>query len=232
MARRPPGQTLLVDADDTLWENNVFFERVIGAYADRMAFHGHTPGAARETLHAIERVRTKTHGYGVKNFHAALREAVTRLVEPDDHAREHAILGELCAALSRESPIVIDGVSETLRELGGRHRLILFTKGDPEDQLRKLHRARLQSFFHQIDIVREKDANTYADGISRHGIEPRRGWMVGNSPRSDVLPPLAVGLGVVFIPHPVTWALEQCDVPQASERLVVLERFTQLIEHF
>ena len=31
-----PGLTLLVDADDTLWENNVYFDSVIGRTAERL----------------------------------------------------------------------------------------------------------------------------------------------------------------------------------------------------
>jgi putative hydrolase of the HAD superfamily len=232
VTRRPPGQTLLVDADDTLWENNVFFERVIHAFIDRMSAHGHLPETTRETLHEIERVRTRTHGYGIGNFRAALRQTVARLVGPDAHATEHAALEVLCDGLAREVPVVLDGVLDTLRELAGRHRLILFTKGDPEDQIRKLHRARLRRFFHQVDVVREKDTFAYACSIVRHGLDPRHGWMIGNSPRSDILPALDAGLGAIFSPHAMTWALEQSELPAAADRLVVLQRFDQLTAYF
>ncbi len=230
--KAPRGQTLLIDADDTLWENNIYFERVIDSYVDLMVDRGHTPEVARETLHGVERVRTKTDGYGVRNFHASLREACTRLLSPASAAPAHAIMATLCAELSREALVVLDGVAGTLRALAGRHRVILFTKGDLDDQLGKLHRAGLRRYFHQIDVVREKDADAYRHAVVRHGIRPQSAWMIGNSPKSDVLPALACGLGAVFIPHAITWALEQCEIPPASERLIVLQRFSELATYF
>lgn len=231
-SNRRRGQTLLIDADDTLWENNVYFERVIEVYVRLMAVRGHAPDVARDTLHDIERIRTTSHGYGIRNFHASLREACTRLLAPDTPVREHAAIAGLCAELARESPIVLEGVPVTLRALAGRHRLILFTKGDYDDQHAKLQRAGLRRFFRQIDVVDEKDDAAYRHAVTRHGIEPASAWMAGNSPKSDVLPALACGIGAVFIPHAVTWALERCEIPQAGERLIVLERFGELEAHF
>jgi putative hydrolase of the HAD superfamily len=229
------GLTLLVDADDTLWENNIYFERVVEAYCRLVEARGHAREVARDTLHAIERVRTKTDGYGVRNFHASLRQACVQLLGPDDHRGELETLAKLCSALSWEPPTLLPGVRETLEELSGRHRLILFTKGDLDDQHLKVQRSGLRRYLHEIDIVREKDVATYRDAIGRHGIRPAAAWMIGNSPKSDVRPALHAGLGAVFIPHPVTWELEIEEVPHpdtAAGRLLVLERFAELTQHF
>jgi putative hydrolase of the HAD superfamily len=227
------GQTLFVDADDTLWENNIHFERVIQAFCQMAERRGRCGEKARQTLYAIERVRTRVNGYGVKNFHASLCAACSEVLGPDDHAVELAELAELCAALTRESLTLLPAVRETLRELSGRHRLILLTKGDLDDQWGKLQRSGLRPYFHQIDVVREKDVDAYYDALVRHGVRPQRAWMVGNSPRSDVLPALEAGLGAVFIPHPVTWELEQGELPaNPAARLLRLARFDELIDYF
>jgi putative hydrolase of the HAD superfamily len=227
------GLTLLLDADDTLWENNIYFEDVVSAFCELIEARGHARELARQTLNAIERVRTKTTGYGIRNFQASLCEACAELLGPIEHERELALLSELCAGLARQPPVVIEGVEETLAELAGRHRLILFTKGDLDDQLHKVQRSGLRRHLHQIDVVREKDADAYRDAVMRHGIRSQAAWMIGNSPKSDVLPALEAGLGAVFIPHHATWELEQGEVVQPAEsRLIVIERFAELIKYF
>ena len=222
----------MIDADDTLWENNIYFERVIDLYTRLMEAAGHEARVARDTLYGIERVRTKLDGYGIQNFRTSLLEAVDRLLTADEVARAAAALDEACMALAWEVPHVLEGVAPTLRTLSSRHRLILFTKGDLDDQMGKLRRAGLRRYFHQVDVVREKDVATYRETLERHGIRPSDAWMIGNSPRSDILPALDCGLGAVFIPHVVTWALEQCEIPVGVDRFLRLESFDALTEYF
>jgi putative hydrolase of the HAD superfamily len=227
------GLTLLIDADDTLWENNVYFEEVIAAFCQLMGARGLDAAVAQRTLTDIERARTRTAGYGVASFRASLRAACRSLLALEAHDGELAEIDRLCAALARRPPLLLPDVPETLRELSGRHRLILFTKGDPDDQYGKLLRSGVARHVHQIDVVREKDEQTYRDAVDRHGISPDRAWMVGNSPKSDIVPALAVGLGAVFIPHHATWELEQGDLPATADgRLLVLDRFGDLVRHF
>jgi putative hydrolase of the HAD superfamily len=231
--RREAGQTLLIDADDTLWENNIYFDRVIVAFCDMMAARGLDAATVRRTLTTIERERTKTNGYGVKNFRGSLRLACAQLLDAADVRAELDGIDALCAGLARQEPVLLDGVADTLQALGRRHRLILFTKGDPEDQLRKLDRSGLGPFLHGYGVADEKDVVAYRAMIDRHGIQHDRGWMVGNSPRSDILPALEAGLGAIFIPHPGTWELELADLPeQELPRLLRLQRFADLLDHF
>jgi putative hydrolase of the HAD superfamily len=231
---RRHGLTLLVDADDTLWENNIYFEEVIDAFCGLIEARGGSREQARDALYAIERVRTRTNGYGIKNFQGSLCHACRDLLG-DDHAPEVTALEELCAALARRGIDILPAVEETLRELSGRHRMILFTKGDLDDQLHKVQRSGLSRFFHRVDVVREKDTESYIDAALRHGFRTEAAWMVGNSPKSDILPALEAGLGAVFIPHDRTWELERSELPAAESlagRLLVLERFGDLTSHF
>lgn len=225
-ARR--AQTLFIDADDTLWENNVFFERVVAEYCRLVAEHGIPAERATETLLAIERVRTKTHGYGIDNFARALRQACEDLLG-DDHEPRAVVLDELARAIRRERMTLLPGVAATLRTLGARHRIVLMTKGDRDDQLGKLQRSGLGHLLHDVDVVREKDEATYRDALRRHGARGDLAWMVGNSPKSDILPALAAGLGAVFVPHDATWSLELTELPAGGHpRLIVLRRFEEL----
>jgi putative hydrolase of the HAD superfamily len=227
------GLTLLIDADDTLWENNIYFEEIVAHYVDVVGRYGLSAETARATLLEIEHRRTKHFGYGIDNFRHSLDAACHQLLDGQAYHHELSRFDELCFTLRRRPIALLPEVDETLRELGGRHRLILLTKGDSDDQLAKVVRSGIRRRFHAIDVVAEKDVATYEDVIRRHGVDRSRGWMVGNSPKSDILPALAVGLRTVFVPHAATWTLELQELPPVDPgRMLVLERFADLTRHF
>ncbi len=72
MPRYPAGQTLLIDADDTLWENNIYFERAIAAFISFLNHHEYSPAEVRQTLNAVERETILAHGYGLSSFTRSL----------------------------------------------------------------------------------------------------------------------------------------------------------------
>jgi putative hydrolase of the HAD superfamily len=231
--RATRGLTLLIDADDTLWENNIYFDEIVARYVEMVGRHGCPADSARAKLLEIEHQRTKHFGYGIDNFRHSLDTACHQLLDGRDYHHELSTFDELVFGLRRRPIALLPEVEDTLRALGGRHRLILLTKGDSDDQLAKVVRSGLRHRFHAVDVVAEKDVATYHDVIHRHGVDPARAWMVGNSPKSDVLPSLAAGLRAVFIPHAATWALELQELPPIDEgRMLVLERFADLVEHF
>src|SRR5262249_45058268 len=126
----------------------------------------------------------------------------------------------------------IAGVESTLLELRRRHDLLLLTKGDEREQQEKIELSGFARHFRRIVIVPEKNAAVYVELVEQEALDPARTWMIGNSPKSDIRPALAAGLGAVFIPNVNTWALEHDDVDETAERLVQLERFADLLSHF
>ena len=224
-----PGLTLFIDADDTLWENNVYFDSVISRTATRLSAYGVSADRTREALLTIERQRTRAHGYGSLNFGASLEVLC-------EHVGIGASLDELrpflraeIAALRRKRLELLPDVPDTLAYLRRRHRVVLFTKGNHDEQWDKVVRLGLRDLFHQVDVVREKDAAAYADAARRLGVRPATAWMIGNSPKSDILPARAAGFGDVFVPHPGTWVLELDDVPAAGDpRMRTVETFADL----
>jgi len=225
-------QNLIVDADDTLWENNIYFERAFDDFCDFLAHSRLTPVEVRAVLDEIEIVNSKTHGYGTANFARNLTECYHRLVErevaPDDITRIISFTEQIL-----EHPIeIIQGVEETLEYLAGRHSLTLFTKGDPEEQKLKLDRSGLAIYFGHTAIVKEKDPRSYAALIRERELDPAHTWMIGNSPKSDVNPALEAGIHAVFVPHDRTWGLELADLREGPGRLLKVERFAQLRDYF
>jgi len=225
-------QFLIIDADDTLWENNIYFER---AFEEFVAFLDHsslTPGEIRNVLDEIETANARIHGYGSLNFGRNLRLTYQRLVERDLRAEDlRTVMG--FAERILECPMeVIEGVPETLEYLAERHDLTLFTKGHPEEQKLKIDRSGLGVFFGHTAIVKEKDRAAYQELVDARRMDPERTWMIGNSPKSDINPALAAGLNAVFVPHARTWVLEREEIRPGAARLLTVERFADLRRHF
>ncbi len=224
--------TLLVDADDTLWENNVFFEKTVEQFFELVEPFGYARSYARHILNETERMNIRQHGYGVRSFGRSLEETYMKLA--GNLAQRAAIVKvtEMVAELEKTPPRILEGVPETLSYLAGRHRMILFTKGEPAEQADKVERSGLQGFFDVIEIVAEKDAETYRGLINKHHVVKSHGWMIGNSPRSDINPALQAGLNAVFVPHPATWVLEHEELQSGAGKLVIISKFRDLLEHF
>ena len=223
---------LIVDADDTLWENNIYFER---AFEEFVNFLGHSSLNAREiraVLDEIEEANSKIHGYGSLNFGRNLRQCYQHLVEREVRLEDlNTVMG--FAERILECPMeVIEGVPETLEYLSLRHDLTLFTKGHPEEQKLKVDRSGLGVFFHHTAIVKEKDPAAYRRLVEERSMDPDHSWMIGNSPKSDVNPALEAGLNAVFVPHAHTWVLEKQEIRPGKGRLLVVERFADLQAHF
>ena len=220
---------LLIDADDTLWENNIYFERAIH---DFITFLDHSR-LSREEVRAVLDDVERHMGYGSTNFTKSLVETYRRLAERDlDDAdvRQAQQFGEQI----RAQPLpLLAGVQETLVYLAPRHDLVLLTKGDDEEQRLKVERSGIEGFFRQVVIVDEKDVATYRRVVSALSVDRQRTWMVGNSPRSDINPALAAGLNAVYIPHPHTWHLEHEEVQQTGAgRVLTLSTFADLRAYF
>jgi putative hydrolase of the HAD superfamily len=226
------GQHLIIDADDTLWENNIYFERAFDRFAEFLSHSTLSPRQVRDVLDDIERVNAKIHGYGSANFGRNMCECYERLCERALSSDDLRSVVRFAEAILEQPMEVIDDVPETLAYLAGRHELTLFTKGHPDEQKLKLDRSGVAGHFAHTAIVREKDADAYRLLVSERGMDASRTWMIGNSPKSDVNPALDAGLNAVFVPHAHTWVLEKEDVRTGPGRLLQLERFADLRLHF
>ena len=56
--------------------------------------------------------------------------------------------------------------------------------------------------------------------------------MIGNSPKSDILPARAAGLNAVFIPNENTWVLEDDELDPTDTGVLRLASFRDLLRHF
>ncbi|HVC48088.1 MAG TPA: HAD family hydrolase [Terracidiphilus sp.] len=230
----PRGQTLLIDADDTLWENNVYFERAIAAFIGYLNHHTYTPAQIRNVLNEEERETILAHGYGLTSFTRSLVACFERLSTEPVTPQKLRCVESFAQTIADQEIELLPAVGETLAELALRHRLILMTKGDHAEQADKLARSGLTPHFSAVEIVPEKDPSIYRRVVERHQLAPHTSWMIGNSPKSDINPALAAGLHAVFLFHKDTWVLEHAEVaaPSHGQHLIELDAFAGLANLF
>jgi putative hydrolase of the HAD superfamily len=232
--RLPPGQTLLFDADDTLWENNIYFERAISAFISYLDHRVHTPEEVREYLNHVERATIKKHGYGLKSFRKSLIACFEQLTDKPVTPEKHARIVSFAQSIADQEVELLAGVPTTIAELSKRHRCILVTKGDDAEQRDKLRRSGLEPHFAAVEVLPEKTDTAYRALAHQHECDHGRTWMIGNSPKSDINPALAAGLHAIFIPHGFTWVLEHevVNQPPKGQHLLELASFADLTRHF
>jgi putative hydrolase of the HAD superfamily len=219
----------MIDADDTLWENNIYFE---AAFEEFVEFLEHSTLDAREiraVLDEIELANSRVHGYGSLNFGRNLQQCYERLAEREIQAQDLETVKGFAARILEQPLELIEGVEETLEYLASRHDLTLFTKGHPEEQKMKIDRSGVAPWFGHTAIVKEKDVASYRRLVEERRLPPERSWMIGNSPKSDINPALEAGLNAVFVPHARTWTLERQELRQPGPgQLLIVDRFAGL----
>lgn len=216
-------QTLIFDADDTLWENNIYF---LAAIDDFLAWLDHAElsrAEIREILDEVELANRGPNGYGARAFARNLRETFRRispLGENDPRETEAELFG---LRILEQTMDLLDGVEATLDVLAPEHDLFLLTKGDAEEQRLKVERSGLDRFFSAAIVAHEKSPATYREVIETFDLDIHATWMIGNSPRSDINPALITGMNAVYIPHPRSWHLEMESLATPREDQTLLE---------
>lgn len=233
-SRFAPGQTLLIDADDTLWENNIYFERAIAAFISWLDHKNYTHEQVRAKLNEVERENVRLHGYGLTSFRRALATCYERLTTEPVSPEKHERILSFAQTIADQEIDLLEGVAETLPDLASRHKLILVTKGNEAEQADKLARSGLAQHFSGVEVPREKDPKAYRAVCVKYALAAHATWMIGNSPRSDINPALACGLHAVYIHHPHTWVLEHetLDAAPPGQNLLEVGSFGELGKWF
>ena len=207
------------DADDTLWHSEDSFHVVEARFVELVQPYVHTGIDIAAALRATELAQIPVAGYGVKSFTLSMvRAAVT----VSDGRVPAAVIGQIVEAgldMLTESVRLLPDVPEMLADVGRDHRLVLITKGDLVHQTRKVTTSGLAHHFERVEVVLEKDVDTYARILTRLEVTPPRFCMVGNSVRSDILPVLALGGHAVHIPYPLLWEHEHIDHDEDVDEL-------------
>jgi putative hydrolase of the HAD superfamily len=224
-------ELICLDADDTLWSHEGYFQHAARRYQALLAPFAEVSDIDRRLTEAEER-NLHIYGYGVKGFTLSMLETALEIAGdalPAATVREILDVGR---DLMRHPVEPLPGVREALPALAQRGRLVLVTKGDLFHQEAKLAASGLGDHFAGVEIVSEKTPEIYKRVFARYGAAPDRAVMVGNSLRSDIWPALAAGAWAVHIPHEFEWARERADLPVDEPRFAALPSFAQLPDWF
>ena len=209
--------TICFDADDTLWHNERFFKLTQTYFAELLADFSE-PEELEARLLDAERRNIQRYGFGIKGFTLSMIETACQIT---DNRVPGSVIAELIAAGQEmlQHPIeLLPHAKEVVQGLAPDFTLLVVTKGDLLDQERKLAQSGLGDIFDGAEIVTDKTLEVYRGIFSGRGIDPGSAMMVGNSLKSDVIPPIEAGAFGVYVPYGETWALEAAEPPRRNIR--------------
>jgi len=223
-------KVIAFDADDTLWVNETYFREAEQKFAQLLSQY-ETENKIDQELFKLEIENLSMYGYGVKGFMLSMVECALQLsnyMVPQKAIAEILNIGKEML----EKPIeLLDGVEEVLKELQGKYRLIVATKGDLLDQERKLDKSGLLEYFHHIEVMTEKKASDYLKLVKHLDIESNELLMIGNSLKSDVLPLIEIGASAVHVPFHTTWVHEEVSKQDAANSdYKTVEKVTDILQ--
>lgn len=225
---------ILFDADDTLWENNIYYVRASSDFFDLIVRGGFTIMEIERDFDELELQVVRERGYGSHNFVYILEELYRRYQEKglkaDDEKFKEIIRRFVDHPVT--PPLLFDGVAETLTYLKDKYSLFILTKGEYEEQKGKICRSGLRDLVNDFFIVPEKDDKAYSVLLQEHGWQAGKTCMVGNSPKSDINPALRLGMYAIHIPYRDTWKLDDEPIQSVNSRLIVLPQFKDLQKIF
>lgn len=213
--------TIGLDADDTLWHNETIFEETHGKLRALLSKY-HDAATVDRRLFATEMRNLELYGYGIKSFTLSAIETAVELSGREIRADEILAIIHLAQGMLAHPVHILDGVPETIEQLARSHRLVVITKGDLRDQERKVARSGLADHFAAVEIVSEKNPDSYQRVLRRHGVNPAEFLMVGNSIKSDILPVLDLGGTAAHVPYHLTWEAERVAAPPQHPRFFPL----------
>jgi putative hydrolase of the HAD superfamily len=224
---RPPLEAHMIqlvglDADDTLWHNEVVYHEAKEALTGILSSLA-DPQQTRAVLDRTEVRNVGLYGYGIKSFTFSMLETAVELAHGALNASHIEAILDLGRAMLARDVQPMAYVAETLTALAERVPLGLLTKGDLAEQTHKIEHSGWKDLFRQIHIVADKNPTVYRTFLAQAGVDPRHFLMVGNSMRSDILPVLDLGGHAAFVPHPLTWGHESAAAPIGNGRFHPLE---------
>jgi putative hydrolase of the HAD superfamily len=216
------------DADDTLWENEVLYQKAQERLKEILS-QWEASAVIDEVLYETEMRNLPLYGYGIKAFSLSMIETAIKV-------SDGKISGNIISKILEMTQSMLDAdiklypyVNDTLKELSEMYPLMVITKGDLLDQTSKIKRSGLAKYFSITEVINDKTSEDYRAILGRHGLLPETFLMVGNSLRSDVLPVLELGGKAVYIPAETTWAHEVVsEFDFRSEDFFELEHLGQL----
>jgi putative hydrolase of the HAD superfamily len=218
------------DADDTLWLNEPYYREAEEQFVALLSPYG-VKEDITEALFRTEISNLELYGYGIKAFILSLVECAITLTEGSVKPETLSSILGIGKAMLRRPIELLDGVRNVLAHLAPLYRLIVATKGDLLDQERKMERSGISSYFHHIEVMSGKLEQNYVKLLKHMDIEPCQFLMIGNSMKSDIIPPLNLGASAIHVPYHTTWLHEEVEEDPVSVCFSRVAHIEEVLDH-
>jgi len=217
------------DADDTLWVNEPYYREAEDQFIQLVTSYG-VNGNIAGALFETEIGNLRLYGYGIKAFMLSLVECAIQLTDGGVTSRDIYRIIRIGKSMLERPIELLDDVKLVLERLAPNYRLIVATKGDLLDQEGKMRRSGISDYFHHIEVMSDKKEQHYVQLLKHLDIAPEAFLMIGNSLKSDIIPPLDLGAWGIYVPYHTTWAHEEVDKEPESPRFFQVEQLHQVLD--
>ncbi len=205
-------ELIAFDADDTLWHTEPIYQEARRQFDDLLRPYGPLNGLD-QIVHDTEMRNLPYYGFGITSFILSLIETAVEVTSGRITGAEVGRMLEISRQMVAADINLMDEVEDTLAALAADYPLLLITKGDLLHQKDKVARSGLGRYFAGVEVVEDKTPDIYREILERRKVAPERFVMIGNSPRSDVLPVAALGGNAIYVPDENTWVYDLVDLP-------------------
>ena len=219
---------IFIDADDTLWENESYFRAAEAEFAAAIA-PDDNPAAVQQILWQKQEENIPIFGYGSKTYLIGMMDAALEYMGGTLPREKYDAIKDIIVRLVLHKPILFPDVEATLEILSRKYDLVMVTKGDAVEQMKKVDESGLAKYFRAIEVVRFKNEEEYKLVARKYDVEPGDMIMVGDSIKSDICPVVSLGGKAIHIPHKIVWVHEIAEMPR-TDRVVEAESFSDLIK--
>ena len=221
--------TIFIDADDTLWENERYFRNAEVKFIELLKDYT-GPEGVQHMLWQKQEENIPLFGYGSKTYLIGMADAAMDLCGGRLPENIYYGIKKIITDLAFHKLEIIEGVVETLEALQGRYKLIVATKGDLTEQMGKFRISGLATYFHHCEVMENKDEKNYLELAAKHDLDPSKMLMIGNSVKSDIAPVVNIGGTAIHTPHEIVWVHELMDMPQ-SDRIIEVKNIKEILDY-
>lgn len=219
--------TLIFDLDDTLLgatfpdgsvrPTSAVYDDAINRFVAFMQAKGFDGETARIHQHNIDMEMAHRLGFGDKSRFAESMVMVyngmakwTRAEDDQDAIRAIGM------SVFTEYPYApLEGALDVLNTLQRYYEIVIVTKGEYEEQHRKLDESGIGSFMDSAIVCSHKNEADWADVFRTLALSPEsieESWAIGNSAKADVNPLLPHGYNGLHVVDKNGWAFEHAEL--------------------
>ncbi len=217
------------DADDTLWVNEPYYREAEGQFVQLISSYDVEEDISA-SLFKTEIANLELYGYGIKAFMLSLVECAIILTRDEVTSATIKKIIAIGKGMLQRPIELLDEVKSVLEQLAPKYRLIVATKGDLLDQERKMKKSSVSSYFHHIEVMSDKKEQHYIQLLHHLDIKPCEFLMIGNSIKSDIIPPLNLGAWAIHVPYHTTWAHEEVEMDPVSNQFFRVDHLSEILE--